>query len=45
MVEMKKQDVKGKRKALASPTKSKKNDRDQPVVQRKHKKYIIFEFE
>ena len=39
MVEIKKQDVKGKRKAPASPTKLKKNDRDRPVVQRKHKKY------
>ena len=40
-VEMKKNDAKGKRKAPASPPKSKKkdHDRDRPVVQRKHKKF------
>ena len=39
-VEMKKYDVKGKRKAPPSPPKLKKknNDRDRAVVQRKHKK-------
>lgn len=38
-VDMKKQDPKGKRKAVGSPPKSKKNsDRDRPVVQRKQKK-------
>jgi hypothetical protein len=38
-VEVKKQDVKGKRKAPPSPPKLKKKiERDRPVVQRKHKK-------
>ena len=36
-VEVKKHDQKGKRKAPDSP-KKKNHDRDQPVVQRKHKK-------